>query len=1026
MTDHAAPSGAEVTLFTNANEQPLSKSYALVNGAIEKTPAANMFAGTAERRVLRPGREMRDFLLIIEAMRASEAIALGRVKGGTGEHGETFRVTTADRLAAAQAGTIARSRSNFTFPRKAGIALVDVDLKGAPPEVQIALERASIRDLLIGLYPPMADVASVSRGSLSSAVHVEGTQPLSAGAAGVHLFVLLNDVSRTAEFLKALHRLFWGADLGWIMVGKSGALHVRSVVDVSVGHPERLVFEGDPASVGPGLVLDPEARKPTLHEGAELDVERFLAHVNEVAPQASHDARVKAAKQALREEAAAVRAAYEVDQEGALVSRGATRQAARRTVRLRREGCLTSDDIMFDESGQRIGVVEVLLALGARDGRAVPDPVEGPGYGMTTAQVVAEGRDDGLPGVFTYAHGGGWYRLRWSASGIGMLMERRGEALTADELIEAFRASADVRVDDVGRILQGAGVLLDSKHPSYFRGGMPLLAKTCKRALPAAFPDEPDDEQDGVAGEPERVEVKLLGPDEPSDVRRINAALAKKPPVVFSRPGALVRIGYDRPAGDQAARTPRMVTLNDDGRCRLALGGLAFKRAGSGGLVPCSPSRDLLATWRSEQEAHPYLAGITSFPPIGADGEVRNIEGFDAGTGLYYDGSLGESFANLIPDAPTRDDALRSLQYLRKEVLRDFAYENREKGLAAHLALILTAVTRLDYATAPIFLVTARKAGTGKGLAINVAGVIAQGFAPPANSLPLERRTINEDELRKTLLGMVQGGRTLVHFDDTTVDINSPSLNSLATTGRLSGRILNSTNDPTFDARLLVCFSGNNITATGDTVRRVVLLDMQSDEERPEQRSGFRHPDLLKWILDNRPAVAAAIITILRAYRLAGRPQSGARVLGSFGRWSEEIGGCVAWLTGVDPTSTQDDLRSGDTETARLRAVLRCWREVLGGASVTCRQVVGKSGEFDAEELATVPGDPARLRRLLEEHEIVSSGGETAPKQLAAFVSKHRGNTVAGLRFMSTEHRDGTKRWAVEAIGEPNGADDAI
>ena len=130
--------------------------------------------------------------------------------------------------------------------------------------------------------------------------------------------------------------------------------------------------------------------------------------MDELAPAASHAARVKAAKQGLKEEAATVRSAYEAGQEEILVSKGATRQAARRTLklRLRRKACLSSDDIMFDESGKPVDVAEVMLTLEAWDGRAVPDPIEGPEYGRTTAQVVARDRDDRLPGVFTYARRG--------------------------------------------------------------------------------------------------------------------------------------------------------------------------------------------------------------------------------------------------------------------------------------------------------------------------------------------------------------------------------------------------------------------------------------------------------------------------------------------------------------------------------------------------------------------------------------------------------------------------------------------
>ena len=51
---------------------------------------------------------------------------------------------------------------------------------------------------------------------------------------------------------------------------RAGQLLVRSIVDTSVGLPERLVFEGPPLVVAP-LAQDHAARQPVAHEGDLLD-----------------------------------------------------------------------------------------------------------------------------------------------------------------------------------------------------------------------------------------------------------------------------------------------------------------------------------------------------------------------------------------------------------------------------------------------------------------------------------------------------------------------------------------------------------------------------------------------------------------------------------------------------------------------------------------------------------------------------------------------------------------------------------
>src|SRR5262249_58713509 len=66
--------------------------------------------------------------------------------------------------------------------------------------------------------------------------------------------------------------------------------------------------------------------------------------------------------------------------------------------------------------------------------------------------------------------------------------------------------------------------------------------------------------------------------------------------------------------------------------------------------------------------------------------------------------------------------------------------------------------------------------------------------------------------------------------------------------------------------------TGNNVAVAADTARRVCHCRLESPEEWPEERSAFRHPDLLAWVGENRGRLLAAALTVLRAYCVAGRP----------------------------------------------------------------------------------------------------------------------------------------------------------
>src|SRR5690606_41043849 len=58
-----------------------------------------------------------------------------------------------------------------------------------------------------------------------------------------------------------------------------------------------------------------------------------------------------------------------------------------------------------------------------------------------------------------------------------------------------------------------------------------------------------------------------------------------------------------------------------------------------------------------------------------------------------------------------------------------------------------------------------------------------------------------------------------------------------------------------------------------DTTRRIIHIRLDVLEEKPEERTGFKHPELLTWIRQNRPRLLTAALTILRAYCNAGMPR---------------------------------------------------------------------------------------------------------------------------------------------------------
>src|SRR5207245_64846 len=137
--------------------------------------------------------------------------------------------------------------------------------------------------------------------------------------------------------------------------------------------------------------------------------------------------------------------------------------------------------------------------------------------------------------------------------------------------------------------------------------------------------------------------------------------------------------------------------------------------------------------------------------------------------------------------------------------------------------------------------------------------------------------------------------------------------------------------------------------------RRSVRMRQDAANERPWQRTDFRHPNLVEWTQAHRPALIAAALTMGRAWIDAGRPP-GPRTLGMFEGWARVIGGIliVAGLEGF--LSNLDDMyESADRDGAELRAFVSAWWAARSTDDQTATEAT------TAADLATLDPLPSRV-----------------------------------------------------------------
>jgi hypothetical protein len=357
---------------------------------------------------------------IIERLPQNAALALGALRDGLPEW---VHVATKARIAKLAKpptnGPICRTRENISFrPGQPAWALLDVDTKSMPSTATERIGAAGgIWQALVNVLPALNQITRVTRASTSSGLYRLDTDEHLPGSQNWHIYVWVTDGADIERCLEALHARCWLAGLGWYVVGSAGQLLERSIIDVSVGASERLVFEGPPIVVAP-LAQDQAARKPIVFEGVPLDT--CAACPPLTVAEATELERLKAdARRKQEKPAAKAREAYIAAHAQEMAERtGMAQEQAARIIASQCGGVLLPDVVLpFDDDdleGKTVG--DVLANPAQFEGATLADPLDGPDHGRGKAKVLL--RSDGTPWIKSFAHGGINYALKYDARAI--------------------------------------------------------------------------------------------------------------------------------------------------------------------------------------------------------------------------------------------------------------------------------------------------------------------------------------------------------------------------------------------------------------------------------------------------------------------------------------------------------------------------------------------------------------------------------------------------------------------------------
>lgn len=462
-------------------------------------------------------------------------------------------------------------------------------------------------------------------------------------------------------------------------------------------------------------------------------------------------------------------------------------------------------------------------------------------------------------------------------------------------------------------------------------------------------------------------------------------------PRIARLPQALVR--------ERAATVAKFVTLSPN-------------KDGSFDHVPAHPPMwavkaiEARGTWAGIRR----LEAVVETPCLRPDGSVLQEPGYDAESGILF---LPNDIYLPIPDRPTAKDAIQAVAALT-EVTADFPFESDEHR-AADLAATLTPFARQAIeGPCPLNLVDANVRGSGKGLLMATKAMICYGR--PLASMPAPN---NDEEFRKRITAVAVSGEPAVLLDNISTALGCASFDSALTSTVWTDRVLGVSEITTAPLRAVWFATGNNTILGADTARRTLHIRFNSLLENPEQREGFKHPNLLEWVRLNRPRLVSAALTILRAYIVAGRPSQGLPTWGSFESWSDLVRGALVSLGLPDPGATRAKLaRSSDAEASFLSLLLTGLEEIDedGGGMLVSEVLAKLSGDVSATKWKP-------LREALGMMPGVKSGTLPSPRSLGMKLHHLRGRIANGRYLQRHDSKDGAI-WQVQGANAAGGAGD--
>jgi hypothetical protein len=325
--------------------------------------------------------------------------------------------------------------------------------------------------------------------------------------------------------------------------------------------------------------------------------------------------------------------------------------------------------------------------------------------------------------------------------------------------------------------------------------------------------------------------------------------------------------------------------------------------------------------------------GTVGAPVLRPDRTLLQTPGYDERTGLFLASKVQLEW---VPEQPSDRQVEAARAFLLDQFLHDFPWAD-DASLANYVGILVTPILMRYLRTLTPFVVyTATMPGSGKTTLSSTPGML---FGQRVLTW-----THNDEELRKAITSVLADPVGAVMFDNLAEGtvIDSPVLARLITDRTWADRLLGGNATVSYANDRLWSATGNNLQLGGDMASRTVLVSLNPDVPRPEERTGFAIPYLDQWILKpaNQQRLLWNLLVLVTDWTRHDAPSRDDLTMRQFTPWACAIGGFLEHHGIKGFLSNVDTVRNIDEQDATWTQFLAKWLQLHPRTALTCKQLL--------------------------------------------------------------------------------------